>query len=50
MWRKMFDHYIFETGGDPVAHLPPEHRGILGRLTPQLANYVRTWLQRAMTR
>jgi hypothetical protein len=50
MWRKMFDHYIFETGGDPVAHLPPEHRGILGRLTPQLANYIRTWLQRAMTR
>ncbi len=27
-WRVLFDHYLF--GDDPVAHLPPAARGILG--------------------
>ena len=27
----MFDHYIFQTDGDPVAHIPPAHQGGLGR-------------------
>lgn len=30
VWRMMFDHLVFQTGGDPVAHLPPEMRGMLG--------------------
>ena len=30
VWRTMFDHLVFQTGGDPVAHLPPAVRGVLG--------------------
>lgn len=29
-WKTMFDHYIFQTDGDPVAHIPPGHQGGLG--------------------
>jgi hypothetical protein len=35
-WRIMFDHYVFNENGDPVAHLPEKARGILGRRTPEL--------------
>jgi hypothetical protein len=31
-WRLLFDHYVFATNGDPLAHLAPEHRGALGGL------------------
>jgi hypothetical protein len=34
-WKAMFDHYIFQTGGDPVAHIPPAHQGGLGKPTPK---------------
>ncbi len=34
-WKAMFDYYIFQTSGDPVAHIPPEVQGGLGRGTPQ---------------
>lgn len=32
-WRAMFDHYVFETDGDPGAHLPQAARGILAAPT-----------------
>lgn len=32
-WKAMFDHYIFQTGGDPMAHIPPAYQGGLGRQT-----------------
>lgn len=35
VWRTMFDYYIFETAGDPGAHLPPHARGVLGPPTPE---------------
>ena len=31
-WRAWFDHYVFRTGGHPLAHLPPENHGLLGPL------------------
>ncbi len=34
MWRAMFDHYVFMTGGDPGTHLPQSVRGILGADSP----------------
>ncbi len=34
-WRAFFDHYIFQTGDDPMAHLPVEARGLMGPMTPQ---------------
>ncbi len=49
-WRALFDHYVFETGDDPAAHLPKEARGVLGALTPQLARRIREFLIRGLQR
>jgi hypothetical protein len=49
-WRAVFDHYVFQTGGDPVAHLPPESRGALGAMTPELAAQIRAGLLRRLNR
>jgi hypothetical protein len=48
--RQMFDHYVFQTHGDPVAHIPPERRGMLGRLTRQVVNNMKAWLQNELRR
>ena len=29
-WRTMFDQFVFQQNGDPVAHLPPAVQGVLG--------------------
>jgi len=47
--RRMFDHYVFQTEGDPVPYLPPDRRGILGPMNPMLENYMRTQLVRSIT-
>jgi hypothetical protein len=31
-WKAFFDHYVFRTGGHPLAHLPAERHGLLGPL------------------
>jgi len=50
VWRNVFDHYIFETDGDPAEHLPPDARGILGEVNAELLDrmksYIRMLLQR----
>jgi hypothetical protein len=33
IWKTMFDHYVFEMTGDPVAHLAEADKGALGDLT-----------------
>jgi hypothetical protein len=38
-WRAFFDHYVFRSHGHPLAHLPPERRGLLGPLKPD--NYAK---------
>lgn len=43
-WRAMFDHYVFLTGEDPGAHLPPHARGILGATGPQDVERMRSGL------
>ena len=43
-WREVFDHYVFQLHGDPVAHIPPENRGPLGKLTLEQAVRLRTSL------
>ena len=30
VWRAMFDYYVFQTNGDPAAHIPEEVAGVLG--------------------
>jgi hypothetical protein len=50
-WRALYDHYVFRPGGaDPVAHLAPQHRGILGAPTPQLRRRIRDFLLRGLSR
>jgi hypothetical protein len=50
VWRQMFDHYVFETGGDPVPYLPPDRRGMLGEMSPELQAHVRAQLIRSLTK
>jgi Cupin-like domain len=49
-WRMVFDYYVFQTDGDPVAHLPAEYRGVLGPLTPELRAQIKAALLRALNR
>jgi hypothetical protein len=49
-WRSLFDHYVFRTGGDPAAHLEAHAKGVLGPLTPQLAEQMRGFLLRGLQR
>ena len=49
-WRRMFDYYVFREQGEPVGHLAPEHRGILGPPTPQLRERIRQFLMRSLGR
>ena len=50
LWRSVFDHYVFKTGGDPVAHLTERQRGIQGGPSPQLANVIRSYLLDALSK
>lgn len=47
-WRVMFDHYIFETGGDPMEHLPTAARGLFGELTPDQVRRLRHHLVKSL--
>ncbi|MEJ2534740.1 MAG: cupin-like domain-containing protein, partial [Gammaproteobacteria bacterium] len=47
-WRVLFDHYIFETDGDPMAHLPPAARGMFGELTPDQVRRLRHQLAKSL--
>ena len=47
-WRMMFDHYVFQTNGDPVPHLPPERRGMLGHLSEPQILYLKKQLMRSL--
>ncbi|MBO9711041.1 MAG: cupin-like domain-containing protein [Caulobacter sp.] len=48
-WRAIFDHYLFEADGDPAAHLPEDRKGVLGPLTPRLAQSIRAYVKRAVS-
>lgn len=48
-WRTVFDHYIFQTGGDPMEHLPMDARGIMGEMTPERVMRLRQHLARSLT-
>jgi len=49
-WRVFFDHYVFRAGGDPVAHLPEEARGILGPRSRASVAKVKELLLKALGR
>jgi hypothetical protein len=37
VWKRFFDHYVFQVHGDPAAHMTQERRGLLGSLSPEQA-------------
>jgi hypothetical protein len=47
-WRAMFDHLVFRAHGDPVAHIPPEVRGLQGAPTPDLRDRMRNLIRRSL--
>jgi hypothetical protein len=48
IWRMMFDHYVFQTEGDPVPYLPPERRGMLGPLSEPQSLHLKKQLLRSL--
>jgi hypothetical protein len=49
LWRQVFEHYVFNTG-DPVAHLTEAQKGLQGKPSPQIAEFIRQSLLRALSR
>jgi hypothetical protein len=49
IWRGMFEHFVFQAHGDPVAHIPPERRGSLGEMTPEHLARIRAILLRTLS-
>ena len=43
-WQQLLRHYLLAENGDPGAHLPASAKGILGEMTPQLAQGINRWL------
>jgi len=49
VWRNLFDYYVFQTSGDPLGHLPPESRGLMGSRGEQALLTVRSLLLRSLS-
>lgn len=47
-WRHIFDHYVFQTKGDPVSHLPEHAKGVLGPMNSKIYHAMRTYLKNLM--
>jgi hypothetical protein len=50
VWHTMFEHYVFESGDESMAHLPREQRGMLGPPSAERAQAIRNILARAFSR
>lgn len=48
IWKGMFDHLVFHTEGDPVAHLPEAVRGVFGGLAPERKRELAAHLARSL--
>jgi hypothetical protein len=49
VWRNLFDHYVFQESGDPLGHLPPENRGLMGARGGETLRMVRQLLLRSLS-
>lgn len=48
VWRMVFDRLVFAIDEEPVEHLPPHARGVLGPTTPGLLGRMRATLKQIM--
>lgn len=49
-WRGLFDHYVFGASDETVAHIPPDRRGVLGKLDEDTARRIRHLLRTKLNR
>lgn len=49
VWRNLFDYYVFQTSGDPLGHVAPEVRGLMGARGEQALQTVRALLIRSLS-
>jgi hypothetical protein len=47
-WKAVFEHLVFRENGDPASHIPPEIRGMLGDLTPDLRDRMRNLIRKSL--
>ena len=47
-WRALFDLYVFETDGDPMAHIPMPARGLFAAMTEPRAALVAAQLRQSL--
>jgi hypothetical protein len=50
VWRKLFEHYVFTSPDEALAHLPPEQRGMLGPPSAERTHAIRAILARIFAR
>ena len=50
VWRGLFDYFAFEQHGPALAHLAPEHRGLMGLSSAQQAEAIKGILGEAFKR
>ena len=48
VWRNFFDFYVFQTNGDPLAHLAPGVRGLMGVPGPERLRQMKAILLRSL--
>jgi len=47
-WKGMFDHFAFETHGEALGHLAPEHRGHMGPMSPDRVAAIKAILAQSL--
>ena len=50
IWKSLFDALVFQSEGDPVAHLPEQVRGVFGTLTPAQRRELSAHLAQSLAR
>ena len=50
VWRGLFDHFVFQTDGEALGHLAPEHRGHMGPLSPEKVAAIKAILAQSFSR
>lgn len=50
VWKAMFEHFIFQDPAHSMAHLAPEHRGLLGPPSARRMQEVRSVLAQTFTK
>jgi hypothetical protein len=49
-WKAIFDYYIFSAAEDQAAHIPEHRRGVLGKMSPELARQLKAFLVNQLQR